>query len=561
MQGRPLHPDPSVAELPPAMAAFDAFMPAKGSLVADNPYATADPAAIPGLNTALNPAPSTAPNRPTPSPSPSPVAVADRGDTPDGGGFGPVTDPGALRSGGPGGDRSRRVEVDHALAARLKRQVSERLSEEVKLSPELDEAAQQQRGRALTNDAVAVWADAAAVERGYSTTPAEDRALAEAVYDLLFRAGRLQQYLDDQEVENILVNGHDQVWVDYTDARRVKVPPVAESDEDLKELLRDLARRSGSGERTLSTSNPFLALRLDDGSRLQAISEVTPRTFVTIRRHRIRDIDLGGLVQLGTIDHTLASFLAALIRAKKNTMIVGTQGVGKTSLLRAMAREIPADERIGTLETEYELFLHENGNHTQIVPMEAREGNGERVDGRSAGEITVGDLIYPALRMTLSRMVVGEVRGPEVVPMLRVMTNGEGGSLCTLHAREPGMVFDRIAELYMEYGGNMTESLAYKQAANGINFIVFVRMVDETAIGGRRHRFVSHVLEVTGTGETGRPATNTVFGPRPENGEFRAVPLMHPSCLGDLMRVGFAAHLLDMPNGSWTRPLDLKVAL
>ncbi|MGC5410563.1 ATPase, T2SS/T4P/T4SS family, partial [Streptomyces sp. DT225] len=289
-----------------------------------------------------------------------------------------------------------------------------------------------------------------AVERGIATSPAEDRRLAEAVYDLLFRAGRLQKYLDDPRIENILVNGHDEVWVDYGDAQRVAVPPVAESDEDLRELLRDLARRNGQSERTLSTSNPFLALRLEDGSRLQAITEVTPRTYVTVRRHRVRDIDLMGLVELGSIDTTLAAFLGALIRAKKNVMIVGTQGVGKTSLLRAMAREIPPDERIGTMETEFELFLHENGHHRQIVPMESREGNGERVDGHSVGEITVGDLIYPALRMTLSRMVVGEVRGPEVVPMLRVMTNGEGGSLCTLHAREPHMVFDRIADVVAE---------------------------------------------------------------------------------------------------------------
>ncbi|MBT2418016.1 CpaF family protein [Streptomyces sp. ISL-22] len=449
--------------------------------------------------------------------------------------------------------------VDYAIATRLKKVVADRLADLLKDNPGMSPQAQAQRGRALINEAVAVWSDAAAIEHGRATTPAEDRRLAEAVYDLLFRAGRLQKYLDDPRVENILVNGHDDVSIDYGDARRVQVPPVAESDEDLKELLRDLARRTGQSERTLSTANPFLALRLEDGSRLQAITEVTPKTYVTIRRHRVRDIDLPGLVELGSIDTTLAAFLGALIRAKKNVMIVGTQGVGKTSLLRAMAREIPPDERIGTMETEYELFLHENGHHRQIVPMESRIGNGERVDGHSVGEITVSDLIYPALRMTLSRMVVGEVRGPEVVPMLRVMTNGEGGSLCTLHAREPHMVFDRIAELYMEYGGNMTESLAYKQAANGINFIVFVKMIDETAIGGTRHRFVSHVLEVTGTGESGRPATNTVFGPNPELDEPRAVPLMHPACLPDLMRVGFPAHLLDLPRGTWQAPLELKV--
>jgi len=161
--------------------------------------------------------------------------------------------------------------------------------------------------------------------------------------------------------------------------------------------------------------------------------------------------------------------------------------------------------------------------------------------------------------MTLSRMIVGEVRGKEVVPMLQAMTNGEGGSLCTIHAREPHMVFDRIAELYVQSGSGFSESLAYRQIANGVNFVVFVRMVDETAIGGRRHRFVSHVLEVTGSGENGRPATNLIFGPRPEIEELRAVPLMHPSCLGDLMRVGFDGDLLNNPHGTWGKPLDVMV--
>ena len=449
--------------------------------------------------------------------------------------------------------------VDYTVATALKRQVADHLAKEVQRSSGMSESTRQQLGRDLINQSVALWADAAAIERGHSTTPAEEKTLSEAVFDLLFRAGRLQRYLDDADVENILVNGFDDVWIDFGDARRQQVPPVAESDEDLIEILRDLARRSGQGERTLSTSSPMLALRLQDGSRLQAMTGVTQRPMVTIRRHRVRDSDLDDMIALGTIDPTLATFLSALIRAKKNVLIAGTQGVGKTSLMRSMAREIPRYERIGTLESEYELFLHELGHHEQVVAMEARESNGERVDGQAAGEITLGDLIPPALRMTLSRMIVGEVRGKEVVPMLQAMTNGEGGSLCTIHAREPQMVFDRVAELYVQSGEGFSESLAYRQIANGVNFVVFVRMVDETGIGGRRHRFVSHVLEVTGSGENGRPATNLIFGPRPETEELRAVPLMHPSCLGDLMRVGFDGDLLNNPYGTWGGPLDVLV--
>jgi pilus assembly protein CpaF len=457
-----------------------------------------------------------------------------------------------------GGGNLPRVTVDHRVAGEIKRKVADQLTQQIKSSGRMTPESQAQRGRALINEAVAVWSEAIAIERGGSTTKAEDTALASAVYDMLFRAGRLQPYLDDDRVENILINGFDEVWLDYGDSHRVRVAPVAESDEELQEMLRDLARRNGQSERTLSTADPFLALRLADGSRLQAVTGVTPKTFVTIRRHRVKDVDLAGMVELGAIDDTLAAFLAAAVRAEKNIMITGEQAVGKTSLLRALLKEIDADERFATIETEFELFAHTNGHHRQVVPMESRESNGERgVDGRGAGEITLLDLIHRALRMSLSRVVVGEVRGQEIVAMMQAMTNGKGGNLCTIHARRPEIVFDRIAELYLLAQANMTEQLAYRQAANGLDLIVYVAMRDETRIGGKRHRFVSHVLEVTGMGENGRPATNRIFAPGP--GEPRAVPHMHPGCLEDLVRVGFPAHLLDYPRGSWRRPLDLRV--
>lgn len=449
--------------------------------------------------------------------------------------------------------------VEPLIARELKRQVAAELYEQG--AGAADEATRRQRGRALIEEAVARWSDAFAVANGVSPTREDDRALAETVYDLLFRAGRLQPYLDDPEVENILVNGCDDVWVSRAHQPLQRVPPIADSDEELVELLQDLARRHGGGERGLSTSSPTLALRLEGGMRLQAMTGVTPRPYVAVRRHRVVQATLGDMVALGTVDSTLAAFLASAIRARKNVMITGTQGVGKTSLLRAMAGEIPPEERVGTLETEFELWLHELGHLRQVVPMEGREGNGERVDGRVAGELTIGELIPAALRMTLSRIIVGEVRSAEVVPMLRVMTNGEGGSMCTLHARTPHMVVDRIAELCLEYGSQITDQLAYRLTANALDFIVHVSMIDETGVGGRRHRFVSHVLEVIGLGEHGRPALNTVFGPALDQGEPRAVPRVPPACLDDLRRAGFDADLLDNPYGTWGSPLQLRVGV
>lgn len=450
--------------------------------------------------------------------------------------------------------------MDYAAVRLIKKDVGERLTELLRARPSLSPEAQEQQGRALINEVVALWSDAEAVRRGVASSAAEDSAIAQAVFDLQFRAGRLQAHLDNPLVENIFINSASDVWLDFTDGRRVRVPRVADSDEELRELLRDLARRTtGQNERSLSTADPFLALRLSDGSRLQAMIEVTPGTYVTIRRHSMRDADLPELVERGMLDTTLEQFLRAAVRAEKNIMVVGGQAAGKTTLLRALLREIDPDERFATLETEYELFAHENGFHRQVVPMEARESNGEMVGGVAAGEITLMDLMYRALRMTLTRIVVGEVRGPEIVAMLQAMTNGAGGTLCTLHAIRPSVVFDRIAELYLLAQANMSEQLAYRQAANGLDFIVFVSSIDETRIGGHRHRFLSHVLEVTGIGEGGRPETNAIFGPRPEWNEPRAVPLMLPRCINDLRRVGFDASLLNEPGGTWPSTLPLLI--
>ena len=409
-------------------------------------------------------------------------------------------------------------EIDYEIVRTLQSLVSDRIRDRLR-GRDISNAEQRAITEEETHRLVIEHIDnrIQAGDRNHVPVGYED-ALFQAVTAYLLGLGRLQPLIDDESVENIQVLGHDKVRVEYADGRVDETSfKAAGSDDELIEMLQRLAARGGATERTLSTSKPVLHLRLPDGSRMVAAYVVTPRPVVVIRRHRIMKVSLDELTTLGTITPTLAAFLRAAVAGHLNIMIAGIPGSGKTTLLRAIASEIPADEWFATMETEFELGLDRTGVHPWAVPFEERQGHGEiGPNGRPEGELSLTDLFPHMLRMSMQRVVVGEVRAAEVVPMFDAGDTTHG-TLSTIHSRRPHAVFDRLAGMLMRYGASPNPQGAYMQIVNAIDLVVFQHL--ERRRGQKPRRYVSHVIEVNGLADSGVGiARSDLFAPRTPGG-------------------------------------------
>jgi Flp pilus assembly CpaF family ATPase len=361
--------------------------------------------------------------------------------------------------------------------------------------------------------------------------------LAIAVHDQRYGLGPLTAYLRDPQVENVDINGCDQVWITYATGERVLGPPAAASDDALISMIRTWAARGGQTARDFSAAAPLVNVALAGSARMTATMSVTPRPCVSLRRHGQMDVTLARLVQLGTVDATLATFLGAAVRSRCNIIITGGVSAGKTTLLRALASEVPPGERVATLESEYELYLHELSSHPDVIAFEAREPNSEGV-----GAITLHELIAHALRHNPRRILVGEVRRGEIMPMLEAMNSGQEGSMCTLHANSPAEAFDRILILALRGGLALAERAIHILVGMAVDLVVHIRRGYD---GTRTVRYVAEILEVLPPADTERPSVNRLFLPDPDTG--MAVPAHTPSprLMSRLATAGFDASVLD----------------
>ena len=432
---------------------------------------------------------------------------------------------------------------DERLVARFRAAVGHRLAERTAAAQRagdqtLDRDDQMALARRFLNEELERYA-AECLAAG-KPLPSEDdeEALANAVFNRLFELGRLQPLLDDERITDILCNGHDQVFLVYADGRKVPGPPVASSAEEFIEILREIGRRCGLSEREFNPTRPSLNVQLPDGSRLFAVAWVCERPCVAIRRHRHMKVTLADLRRLGTIDAGLEAFLGAAVRSRKQLLICGATAAGKTTMLRALASEIPPEERIVTIETELELGLDRFPElHPDCVALEVREANVE-----DAGAVTASDLVRMSLRMNPDRVLLGEVRGAEVVPLLNALSQGNDGSMCTVHADSSGTVFNKLALYAVQSPERLPLEATNLLAASAIDLVVWIAKTKH----GRFVGSVRHVVAADGP----TVVTNELFRPGPVG---RAVPgdPIPMELLADLEEAGYDRSLHLRPEGWW----------
>ena len=345
----------------------------------------------------------------------------------------------------------------------------------------------------------------AALIAGRPQLTEEDRREFVANVKGLMGGGSLTPLLDRPDVENIHILGHDRVVLSLANGERIPAAPVAGSEAELVMMIRHLASTAGHTSRRFDTASPILDLRLASGHRLFAVTSVAERTSVVIRRHRMLTSSLDELQKRGTLTSPMAAVLRAAVHPPNpaNMLVVGGTGAGKTTLLRSLLSEVPQQELLVTIEDTLELHLRSSGLHERTLALETRTANTE-----GTGEITTYDLAKAALRMSPDRVIVGEVRGGEVMQLLQAMGIGNDGSVGTIHAGSTRAAINKMLIYAQRSPDAPTPDSVLREISEVLHLLVYIKKLPD----GRRA--ITSIREVTGY-EDGRVLTSEVFGPGP----------------------------------------------
>lgn len=432
---------------------------------------------------------------------------------------------------------SEQANLDYNLLKRLQAEVGELRREDkdrrrAANEPELSGEDARQHGKALVQEVVTRY-ESTLAETGREPLRWEARQdLVDALEARLFGAGSLQTLLEDDEIEDIHINGFRKVFAEFTDGTKRRRRPVCGSNEELIETISNLAAHEGLSARAFDAVNCRINLRLADGSRLYAVQGTTKEPMAAIRKHRFVKTNLKEQIALDTVTPALAECEAAMVKAGKNLMIAGEVGAGKTTHLRALASEIPAGERLITVERTLELGLDEDEEaHPDCFAMEERLPNAEGV-----GAQTMKQLVQDTLRMKPDRVIVGEVLGDEVITMLNAMTQGNDGSLSTIHANSARDVVEKITTYAAQAPERLPREAVLRLIASGLDFIIFMRRIRGE---GHQRRMVAEVIEIAGINEDGELLTNEIWTLNSDKSQIVRKPGVRPKCDEDLRAAGW----------------------
>ncbi len=312
----------------------------------------------------------------------------------------------------------------------------------------------------------------------------DPRRLEKEIYDEAMRLGPLEDFLADESINEIMVNGPDQVYVE----RNGKLELSGQTFMDDESVLGVIERIVAPIGRRIDESQPYVDARLPDGSRVNAI--IAPLSLtgpcITIRKFSKRALTVDDLINYGTWTRNAADFLRICVLMRKNMVVAGGTGSGKTTLLNVLSGFIPATDRIVTIEDAAELRLAQ----PHVIRLEARSPN---IEGR--GAVPIRDLVRNSLRMRPDRVIVGECRGGEALDMLQAMNTGHDGSLTTVHANSPRDVISRLETMVLMSGMELPSRAIREQIASAIDLVVHESRLSD---GSRKVVCISEVVGLEG---------------------------------------------------------------
>ncbi|WP_345795719.1 CpaF family protein [Castellaniella sp. MT123] len=312
-------------------------------------------------------------------------------------------------------------------------------------------------------------------------TLSEQRLMGQEILHDMFGVGPIEPLLQDESVNDIMVNGPDQVYVE----RYGKLELTPLKFRDNAHVVNVAQRIASSIGRRVDESSPMVDARLPDGSRVNVVLPplAIDGASISIRKFSRKDLTLPRLAARGCLSPAMARVLEIAASCRMNMIVSGGTGSGKTTLLNALSRYISPAERVVTIEDAAELQLQQ----PHVVRLETRPPNLEGL-----GQVTQGDLVRNALRMRPDRIILGETRGAEALDVLQAMNTGHDGSMTTLHANSPRDAMTRLESMVMMANGNLPLFTIRRQMASAVNLLVQVeRMRDGT-------RKVTSIMEIAG---------------------------------------------------------------